>query len=218
MLTSQSIARSAAVPATIQSLGRACRFVRNDIVFIDGDDALYCYKVVSGAVRLVKLMADGRRNIMSFRLAGDDFGIERSGAYAYSAEAVTDVVAVRFLRKRPDQGCHGALAPPDEFAANMLVELCEARNHLVTLGCRSAKERVALFLHSFACRADAKNGDAIELPMGREDMADHLGLSIETVCRALNKLKTAGVIAIRSPQLIVIQNRNGLRAVAATDV
>ena len=88
------------------------------------------------------------------------------------------------------------------------------QRHLVVLGCQSAKERVASFLLLLTDRSGTKPGDRLDLPMGRQDIASHLGLTIETVCRAITELKREGLIAVPSLNQIVINNSHALRALA----
>ncbi len=205
------------VPLPTRSGEIVSRFGRNHIIFADGDKAVYCYKVVSGIVRLVTLMADGRRNIASFKRAGTIFGVDQLSEYTYSAEAVTDVVAVQYPRgqfgQKGNQGSDASLLPMKD----LLGELQDARQHMVTLGCRSARERVALFLYSLACQSNTRDGGRIALLMGREDVADHLGLTVETVCRNLRSLKAAGVIDIPTRQDVIIVSRISLRTIARAE-
>lgn len=210
------VARSAndLATAALQSIGTVCQFGRNQTIFSDGDNAVYSYKVVSGAVRLVKLMADGRRHIAGFQLPGDLFGIEWTGEYALTAEAVTEVTAIRYSRTHLERLGEERAEIRKQLTERLRNDLRAAHDHLISLGCQSAKERVASFLMLLARRAGAKDGEALAMPMGRQDIADYLGLTIETVCRTLSDLKDTRVIDIPNRHQIVARSFAKLDAAA----
>jgi CRP/FNR family transcriptional regulator, nitrogen fixation regulation protein len=175
------------------SLGATRRLGKDEEVFGEGDRAAFFYKVVSGAVRTSKLLSDGRRQIDAFHLPGDIFGIESGAEHRFSAEAVGDAAVVVYRRCALD-----ALATQDgafarEIVAAMMRSLERAQEHMLLLGRKSALEKIATFLLDMAERA---GDDAIELPMSRTDIADHLGLTIETVSRSLTELGRKGLIAL----------------------
>ena len=203
--------------AALQSIGSVCQFGRNQTIFSDGDLATNSYKVVTGAIRLVKLMPDGRRHIAGFRLAGDLFGIEWTNEYNLSAEAITDVTAVRYARSHLERLGEERADVRKQITDRLRVDLCDAHQHLISLGCQSAKERVASFLLLLARRTEAVDGAVVDLPMGRQDIADYLGLTIETVCRTLSDLKEARVIQIPNRHQIVVVSEMRLDAAANAD-
>jgi CRP-like cAMP-binding protein len=203
--------------AALQSIGTVCRFARNQTIFSDGDPANYSFKVLSGAVRLVKLMADGRRHIAGFQLTGDLFGLEWSGEYMLTAEAVSDVTVVRYSRTVLERLSEERSDVRKQLTERLRIDLCAAHQHLIQLGCQSAKERVASFLLFLAERTDASDGESIAMPMGRQDMADYLGLTIETVCRTLSDLKEARVIAVPNRHEITVLNLEELESIASAD-
>lgn len=203
--------------AALQSIGSVCQFSRNQTIFSDGDAATSSYKVVSGTVRLVKLMPDGRRHVAGFRLAGDLFGIEWTNDYTLSAEAVVDVTAVRYSRSHLERLGEERADVRKQITDRLRNDLCEAHDHLISLGCQSARERVASFLQILARRVETEEGNAVDLPMGRQDIADYLGLTIETVCRTLSDLKEARIIAIPNRHQIVVLNEERLEAAAHAD-
>ena len=203
--------------AALQSIGTVCQFTRNQTIFSDGDGAAFSYKVVSGAVRLVKLMADGRRHIAGFQLPGDLFGIEWTGEYELTAEAVTEVTAIRYSRTHLERLSEERAEVRKQLTDRLRNDLRAAHDHLISLGCQSAKERVASFLLLLARRAAAKDGATIEMQMGRQDIADYLGLTIETVCRTLSDLKDSCVIGIPSRHQIVVRSVSKLDAAAHAD-
>ena len=205
-------ARSDNSLSALDSLGAVCRFERNETIFGEGDELQCSYKIVSGAVRLSRITEDGRRQIVEFRGPGDFIGFEWEGRYALAAEAIRAVTAVRYVRKRVDRMLEQRSDMRDSMMALMREELRAAHEHLVTLGCQSAKERVATFLLQLVRRAGAKDGDTIEIEMGRQDMADYLGLTLETISRTLNEFKRIGAIALPERRQIVLRSKAKLRA------
>jgi CRP/FNR family nitrogen fixation transcriptional regulator len=200
--------------SALASLGTISRFDRNTTIFSEGDDAGYSYKVITGAVRLSKIMSDGRRQIAEFALSGDFFGINWLKEYALTAETLNDVTVVRFGRERLVQlgdENHEARA---EIFSTLRHDLWAAQNHLVILGRQSALERVASFLVQLIERNRSINKITIDLPMTRLDIADYLGLTIETVCRMLAKLKKSAIIGIPNRHTITVRNVAALRRAA----
>ncbi|MCE9650086.1 MAG: helix-turn-helix domain-containing protein [Parvibaculum sp.] len=199
--------------AALETVGARMTFGRNETIFSEGDCAKYCYRLVSGSVRLCKLLADGRRQISDFFLPGDFFGYADFDTYALSAEAVTGVVVTRYARNQVE-----AVSESDSRFRRRLGQLLHerfnaAQLHLVMLGRYTVKERISSFLIQMAERLDpgAGSADEIELPMSRLDIADYLGLTIETVCRAISDLKRADVIAVPSIHRIVLRKPSVLR-------
>lgn len=188
--------------------GVRMRFDRNEEIFGQDEPAEYVYRVVSGAVRTMRFSSDGRRQILGFHLPGDVFGLELGDAYSLSAEAVgpSDIVMVR--RSALDKA-----ASDDPGAARSLLkltseQLAEAREHALVLGRKGAGERVAAFLLQLADRFVAKR--EMDLPMSRADIADYLGLTIETVSRAFSEFERSAAIALPSSRHVVMRNPNAL--------
>jgi CRP/FNR family nitrogen fixation transcriptional regulator len=196
----------------LKQIGVKVRFSRNETIFSDGDEATNCYKVISGAVRLCKHMADGRRQIADFLLAGDLFGFMQFGHYKFTAEAVGDVVLMCY----PQRQVARLSSSMPNLRGRLLVLLSQRllgmQDHLVMLGRQTAKERIASFLLHIAERSDAEEGLAFDLPMSRQDIADYLGLTIETVCRMLSELKREKIIAIPNVGQIVLNDIEALQA------
>jgi CRP/FNR family transcriptional regulator, nitrogen fixation regulation protein len=191
----------------IQFMGAAMSFPRNAEIFGENEPADYLYKVVSGAVRTYKILSDGRRQVGGFYLPGDIFGLEFAGEHTLAAEAITNVKVLVIKRS-----ALAALAERDAGTARGLYaltarELKRAQARIMLL-VKSAQERVASFLLEMAERAAA--GNAIELPMSRQDIADYLGLTIETVSRTLTSLETAAAIDVPTSRRIVLRNRGAL--------
>ncbi len=200
--------------AALKAIGTISRFGRNETIFAEGDPANYSFKIMSGAVRLYKLLPDGRRQIAEFRLAGDFFGMEATSEYALTAEALCDAVVVRYARNRLDR-LEDEQATLRRDLLNLLRrDLTAAQTHLIMLGRQTAKERIASFLVQLAERQNVVDNGSVEVPMGRQDMADYLGLTIETVCRAISDLKRARIIGIPDRHHIVVKSMDALQAVA----
>jgi CRP/FNR family transcriptional regulator, nitrogen fixation regulation protein len=196
-----------ALSGPIEQMGARMPFARNAEVYGEGEPADYAYKVVSGAVRTYKVLNDGRRQIAAFHLPGDMFGLESGDEHTFSAEAVTDSVVLVIKRSAVT-----ALAARDGDVARQLWaftarELERVREHMMLL-VKSAQERVACFLLEMAKRVPGTN--EIELPMSRQDIADYLGLTIETVSRTFTQLETNAAIALPSSRRIVLRNRGAL--------
>ena len=198
----------------LQQVGAKVRFERNKTIFNEGDEAEFCYKVVSGAVRLCKHMVDGRRQIADFLLPGDVFGFMQFGAYKFTAEAVDDVVLMCYPQRQLERLSKTMPAMRGRLLVLLSQRLLGMQDHLVMLGRQTAKERVSSFLLLIAERSDAEESLAFDLPMGRQDIADYLGLTIETVCRVLSELKRAKIISIPNVSQIVISDMDTLHDLA----
>lgn len=158
-------------------------------LFSQGDEAISVYNVTEGMARLYKLLPDGRRQIIGFALPGDFLGLSLADRFSFSADAVDDMRICRFQRTRfsshLDEKPH-LLRRLHEIASN---ELMIAQDQLVVLGRRSAEERVAVFLLALRKRFAVIHhlSPTVPLPMSRQDIADYLGLTIETVSRTFSK-------------------------------
>jgi len=176
------MASSYAFAGSLEMMGAAISFSRNEEIYGEGEPADYLYKVVRGAVRMYKVLSDGRRQIGAFYLPGDMFGLEAGAMHASSAEAIGDSTILVFKRSAVL-----ALSARDADVARELWEttvreLQRAHDHMLLL-IKSAQERVASFLMEMAGRGCGI--DEVALPMSRQDIADFLGLTIETVSRAI---------------------------------
>ena len=133
-------------------------------------------------------MADGRRQVVGFLVPGDFLGLAFGRTYVYTAEAITAVAACRFQRSRFMELLEELPALEREILGRTSNELAAAQQQMLLLGRKTARERLASFLADLAERSDA-DGGPLELPMGRADIADHLGLTIETVSRTFTGLR-----------------------------
>jgi CRP/FNR family nitrogen fixation transcriptional regulator len=196
-----------ALAGSLDLMGAPMPYARNVEIYGEHEPADYLYKVVSGAVRTYRVLTDGRRQIGAFHLPGDMFGLELGETHGCSAEAIADSVILVIKRSAVV-----ALAERDIDVAGQLWaltarELGRAQHHMMLL-VRNAQERIATFLLEMAERAPA--GDAVELPMSRQDIADYLGLTIETVSRTLTQLEHDAAIALPSSRRVVLRNRSAL--------
>ncbi len=208
-----AIAQSGHLDALValEQIGSRRSFARDAEIYAEGDPSDCWYKVVSGAVRISKLLADGRRHIAEFSFAGDCFGIDNVGERVFSAEAVGDVIAMRYPRRATEQLIDANPQMARHLCAMTLRDLAHAQTRMLLLGRMTAAERVASFLLEMSERRDTRR--AVDLPMSRNDIADYLGLTIETVCRVLSAFKRAGAIAIPNPHRIELRVRGALEAV-----
>ncbi|HUJ04010.1 MAG TPA: helix-turn-helix domain-containing protein [Rhizomicrobium sp.] len=209
--------RNEAALEALHNCGTVSRFGRNQTIFNEGDDARYSYRVVEGGVRLCKLMPDGRRQIAEFMLPGDLFGFEFGDEHSLTAEALGDVVVMRCARSHMERLSDEQPAIRKQLMSHLRRELSSAQIHLVMLGRQTAKERVASFLLLLAERGEAQDGDTVALPMSRQDIADYLGLTIETVCRALSDLKRERIIGVPNRHEVQIRNITALETIAECD-
>jgi CRP/FNR family nitrogen fixation transcriptional regulator len=184
-------------------------YERNVEIFGQEEPATYFYRVISGAVRTYRILADGRRQVCDFHMPGEVFGLEVGEEHTCSAEAIgrTVIQAVR-------RSTIVALSKDDGEVARSLwaitaQELRRVQEHALLL-IKSAQERVATFLLEMAQRLTSSN--TFELPMSRQDIADYLGLTIETVSRTLTQLEDSSTIALPASRRIVLRDPRALRA------
>lgn len=191
-------------------LGSTRVVAKEDQIFSEGDRAAFFYKVVSGAVRTSKLLSDGRRQIDAFHLPGDIFGIESGGEHRFTAEALGTTTIVMYRRCSLETLASSDDAFAHQIVAAMMRSLERAQDHMLLLGRKSAMEKIATFLLDMAERI--AGDDHVDLPMSRIDIADHLGLTIETVSRSLTQLERQGVIELPAHRrTIMLRNKAALR-------
>jgi len=173
--------------AAMQAIGATLHVAKNAALFQEGDASEHVYKVVSGAVRTCRMLMDGRRQIADFFLPGDFFGLDWQATHCFTAEALTDTVVISYPRRQLE-----ALAertpPIHRVLMSMLCKgLAATQEHVVMLGRQTAHERLAWFLIRVRERSGGTN--EIDVPMSRQDIADYLGLTIETVSRGISEFK-----------------------------
>ncbi|MGE0254876.1 MAG: cyclic nucleotide-binding domain-containing protein [Alphaproteobacteria bacterium] len=185
-------------------------------IFGEGEPAGALYNLTGGTVKLYKLLPDGRRQITGFLFPGDFLGLAMNEAYAHTAEAVGDVTLCRFPRGR-FEGLLERLPRLEhrllEMASN---ELAQAQDQMLLLGRKTATEKIASFLLLLSRRQAARGEPAspVRLPMGRADIADYLGLTVETVSRCFTALKTGGPIRLLTSSAVELRDRAALEALA----
>jgi CRP/FNR family transcriptional regulator len=206
----QDLSRLAAIAVIIEVPPGQC--------FIDeGEPANHFFNVTAGTAKLFKLLPDGRRQITGFVRAGHFLGLAVSDTYAFSAEAIDRVRFCRFQRSKLRALLNDFPAVEKrllEVAAN---ELVAAQEQMLLLGRKTARERLASFL-LLQSRQGAPCGhfrDRFSLPMTRNDIADYLGLTTETVSRTITKLRAERLIEVASQAEIVLRNPSGLKDLAA---
>lgn len=185
----------------------------------EGDPARHLFNITAGSVRVFKLLSDGRRQVMGFLFAGDFLGLTAGNEFAFSAEAIEPVAACRFKRE-----AYRALVKETPSLEAALLEranheLAAAHNQMVLLGRKTAQERLATFLLDLPSKDPARfdGPNHVRLPMSRSEIADYLGLTIETVSRALTKLKTQGLIRLTALNDLTVVNSAALRRMAEGD-
>ena len=228
MLTQTMNARASVQPATrvapqvplnvkklansVELMGVAMPFARNAEIYGENEAAEYLYKVINGAVRTYKVLNDGRRQIGGFYLPGDIFGLEVGDDHTFSAEAIVECKVLVIKRS----SLVGLAARDNEVARQLWTmtagELQRAQDHIMLL-IKTAQERVAGFLLEMASRGAALS--EVELPMSRQDIADYLGLTIETVSRTLTQLENSAAIEVPTSRRIVLRNRAALNRLNA---
>lgn len=196
------------------------QFAPGQLIFEESDPADYVFNVSNGDVRLYKLLADGRRQITGFLRPGDFLGLVKQEAYAYGAEAIDAVELCcmrivdleRLLRELP--------AVRDRLLDMSRDELAAAQEQMLLLGRKSAREKVLSFLLMRARNEhDLDEGETVtlDLPMSRSDIADYLGLTIETVSRTFTGLKEEGLIDLPSAQHVVLPDIDAVETAASAD-
>lgn len=205
--------RQPAFPAPLSAdgaldlIGAPIVYSRNEEVFGEGEPAVYVYKIRSGCVRTYTSLCDGRRQIGAFYLPGDIFGLEARGEHGVSAEAIVNS-RVRIVKKTLMMSiAAGDIAMTHHLLDLTTLELQRTQTHNSLL-LKGAKARVVGFLLDLAERENSQSD--IDLPMSSQDIADYLGLSIETVSRTLSRLESAAAIALPTTRRVILLDRSKL--------
>jgi len=186
------------------------RYEKGTEVYGEAEPADYIYQIVDGAVRSYKLLSDGRRQIGAFHLVGDIFGLENGTVHRFTTEAIVDTT-VRLMKRCSLEH----VAESDPLVALDLLNMTtsnlrHAEDHMLLLGRKTSLERVAAFLIEMDRRQTAAG--VLALPMCRRDIADYLGLTLETVSRALSHLHGQGILGFlgQTQRQIVLLDRGRL--------
>jgi CRP-like cAMP-binding protein len=185
------------------------------IILVECDPIEHCYRIASGTVRIYRSIADGRRQVIDFLGAGDCFGLTGLDYHAYSVEAVSRVIMIRYPRHAVETAIRNDPGVARELFQLACGELRRAQEHMLLLGRKTADERIASFLLRLADAAgEQADQPVVTLAMSRLDMADHLGLTIETVSRTISRFRRQGLIDLPGRQEVLLRRPNRLRALA----
>jgi CRP/FNR family transcriptional regulator len=206
----------AIVPMRPEDAGQRRRFGPHIHLFRQGDDATRIYELIDGEVMLYKLLPDGRRQVVELIGPGDVFGVSAIPVYECSAETLMPGAAIIHDRAAVDQS-------PDLFrflSARLQAQFCAMHEHAMLLGRKSALERVASFVMKsvpgrggYGCcppQDDCSNSINVRIGMTRQEIADYLGLTIETVSRAFSELRRRGIVSIDRQDRVLVNDICGI--------
>jgi CRP/FNR family nitrogen fixation transcriptional regulator len=199
-----------ALSDAMRRLGLRMTYEKDEEIFAQDEAADMVHLVVSGAVRTTRLLADGRRQVGAFYYPGDLIGVETTRTNRFSAEALCDTVVLAARRSALRAAAGEGRLERAIFEATRR-ELERTQDHVLVLGRKTACEKVASFLMDLAER---DGGDLVAMPMSRQDMADYLGLTIETVSRMLTQLQGAAVVKFHGCRRFTVKRRDALEQMA----
>ncbi|MFZ3483236.1 Crp/Fnr family transcriptional regulator [Sphingomonas sp. 3-13AW] len=201
----------------LNALGRRQRLAKGETVIWAGDESVLCANLLSGVLKLSASTADGREQIVGLHYPADFIGRPYAGSADFTVTALTDSELCVFPRKQFEQVLEDHVRMERLLLQRTFAALDEARSRMLMLGRKSAEEKIAGFLLDMAaraggtaCRATAEGPITFDLPLTRGQIADVLGLTIETVSRQMTKLKAAGVIALPGGRAVTIRLREAL--------
>lgn len=189
-------------------------FEKNNTIFSEGHPVDRIYRIIGGTVRLCRHTQNGNRYIADFLLPGDMLGFIDQNEHLFTAEAVDQVNLAYYPRNQIARLFDSDANVRTNFLLHFSARMMAFQDHLFTLACQSAKERLASFILRLAGRTATGAGQRLNLSMGRRDIADHLGLSVETICRSLAQLRDAGVVEIPNVHQLVLTELETLRSIA----
>lgn len=197
----------------LQGTGTVVQFPGGREIFAEGDDTDVFYKVISGVVRSCKFLSDGRRQIAAFHTAGEVFGFELGEDRQLAAEAVSDCTLICYRRRSTEMMAQKNEAISQQLLQYAMQNLVQAQEHSLLLGRRGAAEKVAAFLLDWQVRSNRQK--VIHLAMTRQEIADYLALTIETVSRSLSQFERDGVIALPNTRELRLLDTDALEELAA---
>ncbi len=203
------------VPA-LAELSVDVRLEAGQMLAREGDARRFVFTVTSGALRRIRVLPDGRRLVAGFLMPGDFIGFSGASHYRHSIEAISDSVLCSFSQASMRGLCETYSGLERELLERACVELDVTRNNLMALARMTPPERLAGFLLDMAARRQrqGQGGNQLVLPMTRADIADYLGLTVETVSRSFTKLRQDGLIAASDPHHIEVLDSRRLQALA----
>ena len=191
-----------------QRIGVVRSYPRKSQIIREDDTADHVYEVVSGTVCTCKMLREGRRQIAGFYFAGDILGLESPKKHSVTVEAITNAQVRIFKKRELTSLASSNLEVADQLLALITSELARKQDHLLLLLSTTAEERIIRFLTDMVQRASPREDDLIHLPMARRDIADYLGLTLETVSRTLWDFERRGAIEISGRHSIVLRNQS----------
>jgi CRP/FNR family transcriptional regulator len=204
----------------LNRIGRRQTIKRGQALMWEGDESLLVANVIDGVLKLSTSTADGREQIVGVVYPSDFIGRPFGSTTQHSVTALSDAQVCLFTRSAFDEFARAHPALEHKLLDRTLTELDRARHWMLLLGRKSASERIATFLLEMSRRlahsscAEVDGLDQFELPFGRQQMADVLGLTIETVSRQLTRLRSAGIIDTPDRRSVVILDREALEETA----
>ena len=193
----------------LRATGRERHFLRDRQIYGEGDDADCAFQVVTGVVRTYKYLRDGRRQICHFHGSGNLFGLEIGDTYGLSAAAASECTVTSYRRRTLEKLAAIDNQLSHQLFSSVLRSMARMKQLSITLGRRTAVERLAIFLVD--CMEYSMVGNDIMLAISRRDIADHLGLTIETVSRTLSELEDRACIELSGPRCVHLIDIAGLR-------
>ena len=191
-------------------LGTRLSFDRGEEIYAQDDEADLLFRLTSGVVRTSRLTSDGHRQVGDFYYPGDVFGLEPGPGRRFAADALT-ACAIQVVRRAAVRAFAGDAEVDSAILEATRREMARLQEHVILLGRKSARERVAAFLMALAQRAPQAS---VDLPMGRQDIADYLGLTIETVSRMLTRLQGEAIVDFPSTRRFEVRKWGALEALA----
>ncbi len=187
-----------------------------DPLFDEAEPAEHLFNVTAGAVKVYKLLADGRRQMTGFLFPGDFLGLANEETYAYSAEAITHTALCRFPRRKLERLLQKYPKMEHRLLGMASHELAVAQEQMLLLGRKTAREKIASFLLMLSRRATQRGqpGDPVSVPMSRNDIGDFLGLTTETVSRTFTQLRQGGSIKLLPGGKVGLADRTRLEDIA----
>jgi CRP/FNR family transcriptional regulator len=210
------IALPAGQAEILDAMAGDVRLNAGQILAREGEARGYVFTVTSGALRRIRVLADGRRLVEGFLMPGDFIGFSGASHYRHSIEAINESVLCSIAQADMRALCADNPGLEHELLERACAELDATRDNLMSLARMTPLERLAGFLLDMAARHRRQgiDGDALVLPMTRADIADYLGLTVETVSRSFTKLRQDGMIAASDPHHIELLDYERLQALA----